>query len=405
MGIDLDLAGGRVRLPTLDDLDPAHKRVLARVDFNVPLAEGEVGDRTRLRAALPTIQELLDGGAALVLMSHLGRPKGRDPSLSMAPVGAALAELLGRPVATPDAIVGPRAESVTMGLAPGEIALLENLRFDAGEKADDPGFAAALARHGDVFVNDAFGTAHRASASVVGVTRFLPSYAGRLMQKELQVLTAALASPDRPFVVVLGGAKIGDKIGVIRSLLPRADRILLGGGMANTLLAADGVALGESLVESDRIDTARELLEEGGDKLVLPTDLVVADGFSAEARTRTIEAAAGVPTGWQALDIGPATAGAYAEALAGARTVVWNGPMGVFELAPFAEGTRAVARAMAELGRATTIVGGGDSVAALKEAGLDQAMTWVSTGGGASLELLEGKLLPAVKALATDRSA
>jgi phosphoglycerate kinase len=396
MPVTIHLAHGDLCLPTLDDLDPAGKRCLVRVDFNVPLKDGVVADDTRLRAALPTLDELLDRGGSLVLMSHLDRPKGPDPQLAMAPVGRALTGLLGRPVRTLDVVTGNRAESATGRLTPGAVVLLENLRFDPGEKADDPGFSAALARLGDVYVNDAFGTAHRAAASVVGVTRLLPSYAGRLMTKELVTLTGALAAPARPFVVLL----VGDKIGVIESLLPRADRVLVGGGMANTFLAASGRPMADSLVETDRIDTARALLAQGRGKLELPVDLVVADAFSADANSRTVDAEAGVPQGWRALDVGPRTVTAYEDRLREARTVLWNGPMGAFEMPPFARGTFAMARVLAELQGATTIVGGGDSVAALRSAGLAQRMTWVSTGGGASLELLEGKLLPAVKALA-----
>jgi phosphoglycerate kinase len=318
----------------------------------------------------------------------------------MRPVGDALAGLLGIPVRTLDVVTGRGAEAACAKINAGDVLLLENLRYDPGEKADDPGFAAALARLADAYVNDAFGTAHRASASVVGVTRFLPSYAGRLMTTELTVLTSALDSPARPFVVVLGGAKIGDKIGVIEALLPKADLILVGGGMANTLLAAQGVPMGDSLVEGDRIDTARRVLDGAEGKLVLPSDLVIADAFAATADTSAVSAATGVRDGWRALDIGPLTVADFSTRLRAARTVVWNGPMGVFELPPFAEGTFAIARALASLVDATTIVGGGDSVAAVHAAGVHDAMTWVSTGGGASLELLQGKLLPAVKALA-----
>jgi phosphoglycerate kinase len=399
MPIDLQLAGRAVRLPTLDDFDPAGKRVLVRVDFNVPLAGGVVTDDTRLRAALPTLTELLDRGASLVLMSHLGRPKGPDPRFAMAPVGAALAELLGRPVRTLPVIVGPDAEAAAHGLRPGDVLLLENLRFDGGEKADDPAFTAALARLGDVYVNDAFGTAHRAAASVVGVTRLLPSYAGRLMARELEVLGKALGDPAHPFVVVLGGAKIGDKIGVIDALRPRADTILVGGGMANTFLAGAGVPMADSLVETDRLADARRIRSDAGSKLVLPTDLVIGDAFSAAAAVRTVPVAEGVPAGWRALDIGADTVGAFADHLRKARTVLWNGPMGAFELPPFARGTFAVAEVLAGLDRALTVVGGGDSAAAIRAAGLVDAIDWVSTGGGATLEMLEGKTLPAVAAL------
>ncbi len=388
------------RIRGLDALDPAGKRVLVRVDFNVPLQDGRVADDTRLRASVPTIRDLLERGAAVILMSHLGRPKAVDDAFRMAPVGAALAALLGRPVTTLDAVVGPAVAAAVAAMRPGDVVLLENLRFEPGEKLDDPAFAHALAGLADAYVNDAFGTAHRASASVVGVARLLPAFAGRLMQRELEVLGVALAAPARPFAVVLGGAKIADKIGVIDALLPRCDRFLIGGGMANTFLAAAGIAMGDSLVEADSLDVARRVRADAGARLVLPVDLVVADAFDAAAHTRVVAAAEGVPAGWRALDIGPASVAAFAAALADARTVLWNGPMGVFELAPFARGTFGVAEALASLSGALTIVGGGDSAAAVKAAGLTDRVGWVSTGGGATLELLEGRTLPAVAALA-----
>ncbi len=405
MGSAVPFGATDLGLPTLDDLDPAGKRILMRVDFNVPLTDGQVSDDTRLRAALPSILELIERGASLVLMSHLGRPKGVDEALRMQPVGETLARLIGRPVQVLDGdpVVGPAVREACAKLEPGQVALLQNLRFDPGEKADEPDFAAALASLADAYVNDAFGTAHRAAASVVGVTEHLPSYAGRLMQRELEMLGGALATPARPFVVILGGAKIGDKIGVIDALLPKADRILVGGGMANTFLAAEGIPMADSLVESDRIGDARRLREAAGDKLLMPLDLVVADAFEAEANHREVRVEDGVPEGWRALDIGPETIDAFAEALRGAGTVLWNGPMGVFEMPAFAEGSFAVARLLAGLADATTIVGGGDSAAAVRQAGLVEAMSWVSTGGGASLELLEGKPLPAVVALRSQR--
>lgn len=385
---------------TLDQLDPRGKRVLVRVDFNVPLKDGRVTDDTRLRAALPTLNELLDKGAALVLMSHLGRPKDApDPAYRMQPVGEALAELLGRPVRTLDETVGPAVEAACAALAPGQVLLLENLRFGPGEKNNDPIFADQLARLADVYVNDAFGTAHRAAASVVAIAERLPAYAGRLMARELTVLGQALTAPRRPFVVIMGGAKIGDKIAVIDALIPRADLILVGGGMANTFLAASGIAMGDSLVETDRLEDARRLTAAAGPKLVVPLDFVAADAFDAAARTQVLPAADGIPAGWRALDIGPATVADFSARLAGAGTVLWNGPMGVFELAPFAQGTFAIARILAELPGAMTIVGGGDSAAAVEAAGLVDRMGWVSTGGGASLEFLEGRTLPAVAAL------
>ena len=415
-------------IPTLDDLDPAGKRVLVRVDFNVPLSEGQVGDDLRLQAALPTIRELLERGAALILMSHLGRPKGVDEALRMRPVGARLAQLLGREVRVADAVVGPAVSAAAAVLAPGEVLLLENLRFEPGEKANDPALGAALAALAEAYVDDAFGTAHRAAASTVGVTEHLPAYAGRLMQRELAMLGEVVAAPERPFVVLLGGAKVSDKVGVIDALLPRCDRILVGGGMANTFLAAADVPMGDSLVEESALEEARRIAALAGEALLLPVDLVVADAFAADAATRTMSLAwtdpsravgsgaadhstealgaddaapapVGVPAGWRALDIGPATLARFEAALAGARTVVWNGPMGVFELPPFARGTFALAERLAALEQATTIVGGGDSAAAVRQAGLADRVDWVSTGGGASLELLEGKALPAVEAL------
>lgn len=393
------------RFKTLDQLDARGKRVLVRVDFNVPLKDGRVTDDTRLRAALPTLTELLDQGASLVLMSHLGRPKDApDPAYRLQPAAEALSLLLGRPVRSLEQTVGPEVEAACRALAPGEVLLLENLRFGPGEKHNDPAFADALARLADAYVNDAFGTAHRAAASVVAVAERLPAYAGRLMERELSVLGQALESPRRPFVVIMGGAKIGDKIAVMDALIPKADRILVGGGMANTFLAAAGLAMGDSLVEAERLDEARRLAATAGPKLLVPTDVVAADAFDAGARRQVLPTAGGIPAGWRALDIGPATVAAFAEALAGAGTVLWNGPMGVFELAPFAEGTFAVARLLAELPGAMTIVGGGDSAAAVEAAGLAERMGWVSTGGGASLEFLEGRSLPAVAALETAAS-
>lgn len=388
---------------TLDDLDPAGKRVLVRVDFNVPLKAGAVADDTRIRASLPTIRELLDRGAAVILMSHLGRPKGPDPAQSMAPVGAALAALLGRPVRTMAAVTGPEVEETARHLAPGQVMLLENLRFDPGEESDDPRLAQDLAALADAYVNDAFGTAHRAAASVVGVARDLPAYAGRLMARELTELGAVVADPARPLVIVTGGAKVSDKVAVLDHLVPLADRILVGGGMANTFLAARGVPMGDSLVEAAALDDAARIAAAAGPKLVLPVDVVTADAFSADAATRVVPldggGAAGVDDGWRALDIGPRTVEAFRAALADARTVVWNGPMGVFELAPFAAGTFAVAHILADLPHARTVVGGGDSAAAVNAAGLADRVGWVSTGGGATLEFLEGRMLPAVAAL------
>ncbi len=384
---------------TVRDVDVKGKRVLVRVDFNVPLKDGVVADDRRIRAALPTIQYLLDHGAAVVLMSHLGRPKGKPrPELRMDPVADRLSELLGRPVTKLDDCVGVRVENAVNAMQPGDVILLENTRFKPGETKNDPLLAEGLARLGDIFVNDAFGAAHRAHASTVGVAHHLPAVAGLLMEKELAYLGRALADPERPFLAILGGAKISDKIGVIQNLMSRVDSLLVGGGMANTFFKAQGLNVGDSLVEEDALDTARDLLESAGDKLVLPVDCVVADRFDAEAQARVVPVDQ-VPDGWRILDIGPATVAHFSNRLAAAKTVVWNGPMGVFEFSRFAEGTFAIARALANLKDATTIIGGGDSAAAVEQSGLADKMSHISTGGGASLEFLEGKELPGVAAL------
>lgn len=383
---------------TVRDVEWKGERALVRVDFNVPLKDGEVSDDTRIRAALPTIRYLLDEGASVVLCSHLGRPKsGPDPKFSLSPVARHLEALLGSPVRFVAALVGPQAEAAADALAPGEVLLLENTRFEAGETKNDPGLSEALAKLGTRYVNDAFGSAHRAHASTEGIAHQLPAVAGFLMEKELTFLGQVMDAPARPFVAILGGAKVSDKVGVVNSLLQRADRLLVGGGMANTFQAAQGKAMGESLVEAEAIETARALLASAGAKLMLPVDAVIADEFSEHANARVIDLGE-VPPTWRVMDIGPKTSQAYAEALASARLVVWNGPMGVFEMAPFAVGTFAVARALAQT-EATSIVGGGDSAAAVAQAGLTDRMTHVSTGGGATLELLEGKVLPGVAAL------
>ena len=374
--------------------------MLVRVDFNVPLKEGRVGDDTRIRAALPTIRYLLEHRAAVVLMSHLGRPKGVDDKLRLAPVGARLSEVLGRPVAVLPDCIGPEVEAAVRAMRPGDVALLENLRFHPEEEKNDPAFARQLANLGDIYVNDAFGTAHRAHASTEGVAHYLPAAAGFLMEQELAALGKALHDPEHPFVAILGGAKISDKIGVIRNLLGRADALLIGGGMANTFLKAQGYEVGDSLVEEEALGTAGEILKEAetlGKELHLPVDAVIASAFSAEAERRTVPVR-DVPAGWRILDIGPRTAEAFRQALRGARLVVWNGPMGVFEFPPFAEGTRLVAQAVAECG-AYSVVGGGDSVAALQQLGLAERIGHISTGGGASLEFLEGRPLPGVEIL------
>jgi len=380
------------------DLDVKGKRVLVRVDFNVPIKDGKVTDDTRITAALPTIQYLLDNGAAVILCSHLGRPKeGPDPAYSMKPVAEHLATLISAPVKFAEDCIGPVAEKAAAELKPGEVLVLENTRFHPEETKNDPAMAKALASLADLYVNDAFGSAHRAHASTAGVAEYLPSAAGFLMEKEIRYLGNAIADPIRPFVAILGGAKISDKIGVINNLLTKADKILIGGGMANTFLAAKGYQMGDSLVEAEVIDQAKELLEKSAGKLVLPVDLVIADAFDAEANKKVIPVG-DVPAGWRVLDIGPETVKAFGAEIASAGTVVWNGPMGVFEFPRFAEGTYGVAKAVAN-SKAISIIGGGDSVAAINQSGLSDKITHISTGGGASLEMLEGLELPGVALL------
>jgi phosphoglycerate kinase len=408
------------------DAPVAGERVLLRVDFNVPLtnsaassapgtpeesdmdprslprpAAAGVADDTRIKAAIPTIELLRERGAALVLCSHLGRPGGRpDPELSLRPVGERLGELLGAEVVQAPAVVGLEVEELARGLEPGGMLLLENLRFEPGETENDPELAVALGALAGVYVNDAFGAAHRAHASTEGVAHVLPGYAGLLLEREVTELTAVVESPARPLVVVLGGAKVSDKVGVIDRFLEIADRILIGGAMCFSFFRAQGIPTGDSLVEAEGVRLAAEALEraERSDcELSLPVDLVLADRFDAGAERRESDGTE-VPDGWMGLDVGPRTAAAYAEAIAGAGTVLWNGPMGAFELEPFAAATRAVAEAVAA-SPGTTVVGGGDSVAAVRQFGLADRIDWISTGGGASLELLEGKKLPGVEAL------
>jgi phosphoglycerate kinase len=394
---------------TIRDVDWSGKRALVRVDFNVPLENGRITDDTRVRAAVPTIRYLLDHGAAVVLMSHLGRPKNKVvESMRLAPAAQRLSELLGRPVKTVPVTVGPQAEAEAKALKPGEVLMLENTRFDAREEANDEGMAGELARLADVYVNDAFGAAHRAHASAEAVAHFLPAVSGFLMEKELAALGGLLENPERPFVAIIGGAKISDKVGVITNLLSKVDTLLIGGAMANTFLLAQGYQVGDSLAERDAVSTAQQILagvraghRQGSGtpqaELLLPTDVVIADAMSAEANRRVVSIDQ-VPDGWRILDIGPQTAAAFGAKVRAAKTVIWNGPMGYFEAAPFAEGTRAIAQAMADC-RGHTVIGGGDSVAAVEQMGLADRIGHISTGGGASLELLEGRVLPGVAAL------
>jgi phosphoglycerate kinase len=374
---------------TIDDLGSVDgKRVLVRVDFNVPLEDGRITDDTRIRAALPTLERLRDGGARLLLVSHLGRPKGRDTALSLRPVAARLSELLGTEVAL--------AKDLDH-VPDGDVVMLENIRYEPGETKNDPKLAQQLAGLADAYVNDAFGSAHRAHASTEGVARLLPSAAGLLLQREVETLTGILEDPGRPLVAIVGGAKVTDKIGVLKAFLQRADAILIGGAMAFPFLSVQGHSIGDSLCADEDLGPARELLDAGSAKLRLPVDLVLGDRFAADAQRRELDGV-DVPDGWMGLDIGERSADEYRDEVAGAGSVFWNGPMGAFELEPFAAGTRAVAEAVADA-PGTTVVGGGDSAAALAEFGLADRVTHLSTGGGASLELIEGKTLPGVEVL------
>ena len=387
---------------TIRDVAVAGKRVLVRVDFNVPLDGTRIGDDTRVRAALPTINALRAAGARVVLLSHLGRPKGAVvAALRLAPVAARLSELLGTSVAASTACIGPEAEAVVAGLRPGEVALLENVRFHPEEERNDPGFARALAELGDIYVNDAFGAAHRAHASTEGIAHVLPAVGGLLLERELAVLGSALEQPERPFAAIIGGAKVSDKIEVIDHLLTRADELLIGGGVANTFLRAQGYEIGRSRHEPDKVALAAELLERVGQsdcELLLPTDVVVAPE-AADGAPHQVFAVDQTPANGMILDIGPQTTQHYVQAVESAHTVVWNGPLGLFEIEPFSAGTRALAAAVGHC-VGTTIVGGGDSIAAIEQAGLSDRITHVSTGGGASLEFLSGRTLPGVAALA-----
>jgi len=385
---------------TLDDLDVEGKRVLVRVDFNVPLKDGKVADDTRIRAALPTLRELLARRAALVLVSHLGRPKDREPALSLRPVAERLDDLLGVPVQVAPGVVGDDVAAMAHALSPCDVLLLENVRYEPGETENDPALADALAALADAYVDDAFGAAHRAHASTEGVARRLPHAAGRLLEREVTTLNAILEDPAKPLVAVVGGAKVTDKVAVIDRFLEVADAVLIGGAMCFPFFKAQGHAVGASLCEEDGVEPARRALEAaaaGGCRLELPSDLVLGDRFAADAERKELDGV-DVPDGWMGLDVGARTAARYAREIAAAGTVFWNGPMGAFELGPFAAGTRAVAEAVAAA-PGVTVVGGGDSAAALQQFGLAEAVTHLSTGGGASLELLEGKRLPGVEAL------
>jgi phosphoglycerate kinase len=388
----------------LNDLDVRGRRVLVRVDFNVPLVDAPegraVGDDTRIRAAIPTIRTILERGGSPILVSHLGRPKGPDPKQSLGPVAGHLARLLGSPVVFVPDLVGEAAQEAVKLLEPGQVLLLENTRFDEREKKNDPALSEALARLADVFVNDAFGSAHRAHSTTEGVTGFVPQSAmGLLVEREVAYLSRLLGEPEQPFVGVLGGAKVSDKLGLIENLLGRVDALLIGGAMSYTFLRALGRGTGASLVEEDRLEEARALYERSGGRIQLPTDHVAAGAFAADAPHRIVRG--DIPDGLMGVDIGPATLAAYRGVVLGARTVVWNGPMGVFEMEPFAKGTMGMAHALADAtdAGAMTVVGGGDSVSAVVKSGMQERVSHVSTGGGAMLEFLEGKTLPGIAAL------
>jgi phosphoglycerate kinase len=388
---------------TVKDVDVSGKRVLVRVDYNVPRDKqtGAILDDSRIRATLPTLEYLRAEGAKVILASHLGRPKGRDEELSLRPVADRLSELIGAPVAFVEDCVGPAVQQAAYGLGPGDVLLLENLRFHPGEEANDPEFARALASLAEVYVNDAFGAAHRAHASTAGVARYLPAVAGFLMQKEIEFLSKAALDPDHPYAAVIGGAKVSTKMGVLDNLLDKVDKLLIGGGMANTFFVAEGFDVGDSLYEPDYVEQAREVMQRAearGVQLLLPTDVIVAERFEADSPAKRVSVR-DVPPGWRIMDVGETTIDVFARALQGCRTIVWNGPMGVIEMPPFAHGSHRLAAAIAAVDGATTIIGGGETAAVVEQVGLAGRFSHVSTGGGASLEFLEGKELPGVAAL------
>jgi phosphoglycerate kinase len=390
--------GAPMNKKSVKDIDLKGKRVLMRVDFNVPMEAGKVTDDKRIKAALPTIQYVLEQGASLILMSHLGRPKnGFDPEFSLKAAAEVLSGHLGIPVQMAPDCVGPDVEKLAFALKPGEVIMLENTRFHPEEEKNDLDLAKKMAVLGDVFVNDAFGSAHRAHSSTEGVAHFLPAVSGFLMEQELEYLGRATSNPEHPYIAILGGAKISDKILVVENLLAKCDKLIIGGGMANTFLAAKGLNMQDSLVETSSVEMAKTILARHSAKIILPVDAVIADKFDAEANSQVVDVDK-IPTGWRMLDIGPQTLALYRKTLEGAKLIVWNGPVGVFEMPKFAEGTFALAKILAESG-ATTVIGGGDSASAVKKAGVAKQMTHVSTGGGASLEFLEGKELPGVAAL------
>lgn len=386
---------------TMKDIDVKGKRVFVRVDFNVPMADGVITDETRIRAAIPTIEYLVEQGAKVILASHLGRPKGEvKEDMRLTAVGIRLTEILGKPVTKLDESIGEAVETAVANMQNGDIVLLENVRFHAGEEKNDPALAEQFAKLADVYVNDAFGAAHRAHASTEGIAKHIPAVSGFLMQKELDVLGKALSNPERPFTAIIGGAKVKDKIGVIESLLEKVDHLIIGGGLSFTFIKAQGHDIGKSLLEEDKIELAKSFIEKAhakGVKLHMPIDAVVANEFSKDAETKVVDVDA-IPADWMGLDIGPKTAARYAEVIQNSKLIIWNGPMGVFELEPFANGTKTVADAMAATA-GYTVIGGGDSAAAVEKFEVADKMDHISTGGGASLELMEGKELPGIVAL------